>query len=1341
MYLQKTFLLLLYFLLASTLTFAQHEHWIHHTHPHTHSHTHATKGKTPTSSATITTACPGNSNVLSSEYGDAFTPRGDFNMLVIYAGFVGQESESTRQLSGWSNRTNTNGAMTPDLPDYLDYDASTNTYSTASNFFNRLEDFNPGGPIDEVGNKSLSRIFNIMSQPNENFRMTGEVFTDPNGVPAMVVVDPYIDPMTGQMWTNPCDFPDSWSEMNRLVIQNASLQNPNFDWNRFDQRENSPAYICDNSDPANPDTEIDYICIIYKYLNNGNWDAADVPDLTQLVGSSCGSQNTIDQSSWQGSGGGIGSVGIGTVMLPSGPISSLTFGPGITITIGINSHEDLLLHESTHAIYDCPHFFSGNNVAAPYLNRHTAGWGGTAQTRIFHTLTAWERWYLGYITPVEPSQNSIITLEDFITTGRAIRIEVPNSGGQYLWIENHTGNHDLDTHGDFGKVRGPNGEAIGDSPAGIYMYIEDIAGDKSETGVAFSGSNGAKFINASGNYDFFMDLTAPPISDVNNFSLLPVKRLMANPISGGHPGLNYRDDFDGDNDIDYSTNSNGGGTQEHRTITRETVNGMDKFLYRHTLGDTEIVPGYNDNPIAFQEGDVVGIATNPTIFNYADYSFSARAFNPTILNGLRIEVLEIDANGTARLDIRFDEVTLDKNLRWTGNIALPNISGDAGDDLIIDAGKTLTLDLSGTVNRHQPHPTLGGFVNPTVMTIGSDAVLHMLESSNLTIKSGSTLIIEDGAEVILENGACIVVEEDGFLDLRGNNIQLNGSNALISVRGTLITADGVDFTFKGDGYADFYENHVLQMGTGSNFVLQRNSGDPGFGERFILLQDNTELQINDRDLTLQGGKVIYQKNAQLTAINTAVDFSETTFTDLDNGVISDNSSTGFEGIDLVSCLINKCTFEYFDLGMDISGNTTVPDISNSFFTRNNRGLRIGEMDEINLTANQIKFNGLEGLRIERVDVANINSNFISNTPLGCMLDQVRFAYFSGTQVSDCSNIGVHANSSNVFLNENGTISNNNIGVFFSKTPAPLFSLYMLSVGKCSCGNIINNQTGVKGSDIILDIDIPEHSFECNPTDLAPNRFDGNTEIFDICYSFQLSQPILMRGNYWGGQNIGSNYTIESGNGSFCGLANIPIVSEPFASNIGACSNLPGIIDPSTPNLSFAQEDSIRCEFVKGQQLVEVHQQSRLAFYDLYQKDYSNAKLKYTPVADLNPITHNTANCNNKIYIARCITEAIDNDQFSNPRSDWEQAAKRYNPFQRKDIAIYPNPAQSSFTIESKKSGEKQLRMYDLYGRLVLSLEFNKQKEIDIATLSKGVYILEISSIDKSQVVIEKVIVE
>ena len=75
--------------------------------------------------------------------------------------------------------------------------------------------------------------------------------------------------------------------------------------------------------------------------------------------------------------------------------------------------------------------------------------------------------------------------------------------------------------------------------------------------------------------------------------------------------------------------------------------------------------------------------------------------------------------------------------------------------------------------------------------------------------------------------------------------------------------------------------------------------------------------------------------------------------------------------------------------------------------------------------------------------------------------------------------------------------------------------------------------GVKGENIILDIDLFEHQFECDETDepAFPNRFDGNTTIFDICYS-SASTPfpttILMRGNYWGGGPIGSNYSITNG---------------------------------------------------------------------------------------------------------------------------------------------------------------------------------------------------------------------
>lgn len=116
-------------------------------------------------------ACPNTGN-SSSEYGRYFTPKGDLNILIVYAGFVGLENNN-RLLDGWGNSislANTNSNY--DLPDYVHYDSLTGKTTLTEMFFSDTTDFLSGGSIDDPNNKSISKLFNLMSKPKENFRIT-----------------------------------------------------------------------------------------------------------------------------------------------------------------------------------------------------------------------------------------------------------------------------------------------------------------------------------------------------------------------------------------------------------------------------------------------------------------------------------------------------------------------------------------------------------------------------------------------------------------------------------------------------------------------------------------------------------------------------------------------------------------------------------------------------------------------------------------------------------------------------------------------------------------------------------------------------------------------------------------------------------------------------------------------------------------------------------------------------------------------------------------------------------------------------------------------------------------
>lgn len=181
--------------------------------------------------------------------------------------------------------------------------------------------------------------------------------------------------------------------------------------------------------------------------------------------------------------------------------------------------------------------------------------------------------------------------------------------------------------------------------------------------------------------------------------------------------------------------------------------------------------------------------------------------------------------------------------------------------------------------------------------------------------------------------------------------------------------------------------------------------------------------------------------------------------------------------------------------------------------------------------------------------------------------------------------------------------------------------------------------------------------------------------------------------------------------------------------------------PPTPQYPPSVVNEVICEVTKGGNIIEVHTQSQFAYESLYDEDYPEAKVRYTPVADLDRLNNTNDRCVHKINGARCIVDAVDNDQYATQYSSWLNDAVRPNPFSDGEIAIYPNPAKNTFTIESKVEGVYFTQIYNIYGQAIDAFEFRKRRSIEISHLESGVYLLEIRDAEGNPIQTKKLIIE
>lgn len=1079
-------------------------------------------------------------------YGNHFTARGELRTLIVFVGFKGFTEFDFGDWKAFDPGETNPNEDNNGLPIIIDDGYSPNYnfhYDGEGYFFRNMSDFSNSSYMDDHNYAGISKMLYQISDPNDPFYFTAETFTDADGVPALVIIDPsdYVE--------------GGWSGLNKLAVKKMQEINPGFDLSPFDQRENSPRYNFDNSQ-TNPDGIVDNMVFYYRYRPDvrahSPWfqlNTEIVPGMHNWRGSQGGF--------WTTTNSGVGNKSMGGISFPSGVIN---------ICNGSGDTRGLFLHELAHAWFNAPHTAGANSVSGERFCVPTCGISSTGNSvpMTQPMLNAWERWHVGFIDPVEVdgSQSEVVvTLRDYIKSGDVARVKIPFSDRdgqfQYLWISNHTGDNAFDRHRWEGRNPGPGSHILPNNGYGLMMMVEDIAPERNYVNHLVSGANGFKFLNAFGNYDFDWNREVPYILNHWNNQLYLMERSKENPVSGNHPWMRLREDVELSGSIEFDSDYNSPNfdapRNEGHPILREDVNGMDKITYR---GFGILNPGLESHlrkPF-FQEGDLLQIGENPFVLNYPKYSNNT--YEPYYLNGLSIEVLSIDATHPpghpdyrkATVKINYGHTQLEKNTRLTGNIVLPDITSGSDPDLIVGVGKILTLDLSGTNKRQTLHPESGGFVNPTVFRVDENAELRMENGSQLKVKEYSSLVMSENSSLYLEENGVVDIQETANLVVEGGNIWL-GEGSEIRIRGNLIINDDTHFSFDGPGQVTFYPSHNLELGQNSGFKINR---DPAFeDENMITLLHGTSLNFDSHDLNLSNGKVIFMENS-------AINFSAGGVVNVDNvNFISydQNTNVGITGSAFSSFLVNNSRFFNFSHGIRVNSSLSPVLIYNTEFENNRTGIAVEVSPRLFVSQSFFKGNIIEAVSASAMDEFTFTRSYVSDgSNIGLSVSRVPLAIVDRSEVKEC-HFGIRATQSNVFLRNCTRITQNNTGINFYGNTEANFALTVGDKGKASI--IGNSNYGVEGNNIILNIDVPTHHGTFHPfyNNYSNDFFNNGQANFKICYTDPSYTPftILMRGNNWNSSNGPPAGSIQLTH-SNCMMQN-PYSVEPYAIIATICAQL------------------------------------------------------------------------------------------------------------------------------------------------------------------------------------------
>ncbi|SHJ10042.1 hypothetical protein SAMN04488096_10869 [Mesonia phycicola] len=675
------------------------------------------------------------SNEKSSIYGGAFTPKGELRALVIYVNFTESSLHSKKnEIPHWPI-----GSKFPIHSGESVVDKNTGKLIWAHQ---DPSDFQTRKLVNNDIYLNLSEFYYAMSQGK--FRFYAEVLKDPvNNKPIEITINP--KGLT------------SYGEIVEEVFHKITEIFPqDYDWSRFDNIQNNPSFTFDSSvslENPQPDNKIDYV--ILNFRNDNRWSPHP---------------NGQNKSNWPKAIAGaglertIGKNNFGDVKIGGNNGLRIFFFQG-----DIYGRIELIIHEMAHTLINNPHTVMANKASGDYYY-YNYGWGLMDSYRQFMSLAnAWERWYAGWIDITHDIneenyvKNKKYILKDYLEFGETMRVKLPNTEDEYIWLENHQSNNPyykkpnllVDAHGD----------SIITKQNGLVGFIEKIASNREQLYPFSRGTNGIKIIYGKGNYDYtFKELKKEAYAW--NSEILDVNNEGENAYGGQHEASFFRYDFNENNKIEYTESANGarGNYIDGRNIIE--VNGKPVWGYA-----APNLPLPNKKLSAF---------SNPPLTNFQKFDWKKDTMAPVILHSLSIQPNKMD-DGNYELVVNYEDGKIEDDFRMTGNIILP-----AGETITLTKKKVLTINKSKTFNSAKS--VNGSFIKNTVLLVESGGTFQFLEkstiildeNSSLIFKKGSHLIIEKGVKIIVKNGATLKIEEgvsltidksskisiqDGFIDI------------------------------------------------------------------------------------------------------------------------------------------------------------------------------------------------------------------------------------------------------------------------------------------------------------------------------------------------------------------------------------------------------------------------------------------------------------------------------------------------------------------------------------------------------------------------------------------------
>lgn len=680
------------------------------------------------------------------------------------------------------------------------------------------------------------------------------------------------------------------------------------------------------------------------------------------------------------------------------------------------------------------------------------------------------------------------------------------------------------------------------------------------------------------------------------------------------------------------------------------------------------------------------------------------------------------------------------------------------------------------------------FIEDNASIFVEDGILKINSRSELIIEDGGQLIIGDegivqpefGAKIIVKDGGELIVQSDGILQVMHHsevivedggklifedNAKINlfdGTNgeAVIRLFGELNVGSSFDFT--GSGYFEFHQGNQITFSSTPRFALTGT----GKNNRFIRLAGgkmdlgSAELQLNNGMVEFDGGEIFVNSGGKVLVGNVLFEHI------LGNPTNNLGDQLGITAIDPSQLIVSSCTFNNLQFGLNVTsisntilGNNLViqSDFNNCFMGVSSSDSQILNLRNCIFNGGPNSFYAIWGVNTQSIRMGlssvtgyTLPASHNEDNWGAIMLDNTQEFIMMGGNISN-NDVGICApmldanrNVSNLFIREQAIIENNEVGINVQDGGIDLnnvdFGLVFLD-----CMKLLNNRIGVKGKDVLLQIDAYENSGTDDLQYLRSNHFQNGQQLdamlFEICYFERDIQLINATGNYWGTDNTNpSNVDVSFlTNGCFVGSGTVLNTNNNVVNAPTTCPSVPPTEDVPTDKECFISE---------GGQIYALHDDFQLALRSFNEKieleeATTSAKQGFITPSSISNSVRNTSSqvCKNYIDVSRTMIYGTTNVSGSPSQSLASNATAILEQKIQKKIrySIYPNPARNLINIDLEQ-GDYIIEVYNVNGRKQFSSEVTEEIQLPASQFDNGIISIMIINIETGDYVTEKVVI-